>query len=307
MCSGANHFLSLRGAKATQLEAFFTATDRMAASQEAALEPSCPHLISLFYEPSLRTQVSFEMAMLRLGGRTLGGGSMTGTRANSSHEESLADAARVLSGYADVVVLRHPSPGALAVFAAHSSVPVVNAGNGNGLGAEHPSQALCDLYTIRRHFGHIDGLTFCLLGSLQKRAVRSLLLGLAAYPQVVVLVPTSCPIPLLPQDRAYAEEHGVTVQDCDSVDDAICCSDVIYHGGLSADWQPQLGEEFFLTAARLRKARAAAIVMHPLPRPGSISVDVDGTPHARYFECARHGVAVRMALLKGVLAGGVLQ
>ncbi|MDQ0569991.1 aspartate carbamoyltransferase catalytic subunit [Variovorax paradoxus] len=259
-------------------------------------------LASFFFEPSLRTQASFEAAMLRLGGKVLGNGSSSGHRANSSHEESMADAARVMSSFADVIVFRHSSPNALPVFVENSAVPVINAGNGNGAGAEHPSQALCDLYTIQKHFGRLNGLSVSLLGNLQKRAIRSLVAGLGKYKEISLNIPRNLAFPLLDEDEKRARRDGLAINCFDTIEEVIANGDVIYHGGLAADWQPQLGEDHFLTATKLRAARSHSIVMHPLPRPGSIAIDVDQTRHAKYFECAANGVPVRMAVLESILS-----
>lgn len=294
------HFLTVRNLDRHQIDNILNS----AHSYSKGAAPQCPTgkklLASAFFEPSLRTQTSFEAAMIRIGGHILGARSTSGSRANASHEESLSDSARVMSGYADVIVFRHGSAAALKVYADHSEVPVINAGNGNGSEAEHPTQALCDLYTIKQHFGQIDGLTVGIVGSLQKRAVRSLLHALSNY-KVRILIPNTAPIRILLEDEVYLSERDVDLIVLDSVEDLIKASDVIYHGGLAADWQQQLGEEFFLTADRLKGARAGAIVMHPMPRPGSISTDVDKTIHAKYFDCAKNGVAVRMAVLGRVL------
>lgn len=262
-------------------------------------------LASFFFEPSLRTQASFEAAMLRLGGKVLGCGSANGSRANSLHEESMADAARVMSSFADVIVFRHSSPHALRVFVENSDVPVINAGNGNGAGAEHPSQALCDLYTIHKHFGKVHGLSISLLGNLQKRAVRSLVAGLSKFRDISLNVPSDLAFPLLAEDLDVVQKNRLHLNVFDCIEDVIANGDVIYHGGLTADWQTQLGEDHFLTAAKLRGAREHSIVMHPLPRPGSIAVDVDRTRHAKYFQCAANGVPVRMAVLESMLSRSV--
>jgi aspartate carbamoyltransferase catalytic subunit len=259
-------------------------------------------LASFFFEPSLRTQASFEAAMLRLGGKVLGVGSANGSRANSSHEESMADAARVMSSFADLIVFRHSSPHALNVFVENSDVPVINAGNGNGVGAEHPSQALCDLYTIHKHFGRVHGLSVSLLGNLQKRAIRSLIAGLAKFEGMSLNVQDKLAFPLLEEDVNLMRQNGLKLNLFDRAEDVIASGDVIYHGGLTADWQTQLGEDHFLTAAKLRFAREHSIVMHPLPRPGSIAIDVDTTRHAKYFQCAANGVPVRMAVLESMLS-----
>lgn len=300
--SYAKHFLSIRDLRKERIVGLIADAENFSkhvGDYPAVLESKL--LASAFFEPSLRTQLSFEAAMVRLGGKVLGMGSPNGSRANSAHEESLADSAKVVSGYADVIVFRHSAPGALKLYTEYSSVPVINAGNGNGPDSEHPSQALCDLYTIKKHFGKIDGLTVALLGSLQKRAIRSLIHALSQFRDITIVYPRSTSVELLEVDQRCLEASSHHIQIAETVEDAIKTCDVIYHGGLSADWQPQLGEEYFLTAQRLRCARKDAIVLHPLPRPGSISTDVDSTAHAKYFDCAKHGVAIRMALLNTLL------
>jgi aspartate carbamoyltransferase catalytic subunit len=254
-------------------------------------------LATCFAEPSLRTKLSFEAAHIRLGGQILGSSATEGERAFSAILESLQDTARVMSSYADVIVVRNPAAAAVQLFAEHADVPVINAGSGQGPGSEHPTQALLDLYTIYRERETLDGLRLLVVGSPTKRASRSLLLALAMFDDVEVRIfaPTGSYLPA--EDERYLKEHGVRLLRTDDPAVEYGEVDVIYHSGQAADCQAQLPEAFTLTAAALRKSGTRALVLHPLPRPGSISYDVDALPNARYFQAARNGLAVRMVLL----------
>jgi aspartate carbamoyltransferase catalytic subunit len=254
-------------------------------------------LATHFAEPSLRTKLSFEAAHIRLGGQILGGSATEGERAFSAILESLQDTARVMSSYADVIIVRNPAPSAVQLFAENSDVPIINAGSGQGPGSEHPTQALLDLYTIHRERETLDGLRLLIVGSTTKRAARSLLLALAMFDDVEVRIfaPKSSWVPI--EDERYLKERGVRLVRVDDPAAEYAKVDVIYHSGQAADCQAQLPEAFTLTAAALRKSGTRALVLHPLPRPGSISYDVDALPNARYFQAAHNGLAVRMVLL----------
>jgi aspartate carbamoyltransferase len=254
-------------------------------------------LATHFAEPSLRTKLSFEAAHIRLGGQILGTSATEGERAFSAILESLQDTARVMSCYADVIVVRNPAPSAVQLFAEHADVPVINGGSGQGAGSEHPTQALLDLFTIHRERETLDGLRLLIIGSPTKRAARSLLLALAQFdrPDVRIFAPKGAWLPA--DDEQYLEQRGVQLRRVDNPAAEYGNVDVIYHSGQAADCQAQLPEAFMLTAAALRESGTRAMVLHPLPRPGSISYDVDALPNARYFQGAQNGLAVRMVLL----------
>jgi aspartate carbamoyltransferase catalytic subunit len=262
-------------------------------------------MATLFYEPSTRTRLSFESAMLRLGGSVIG--------TEAAHEfssaikgETLEDTVRMVEAYADVIVLRHDHAGAAARAAAVASVPIVNAGDGPG---EHPTQALLDLFTIHRELGRVDGLHVVLCGDLRHgRTARSLALLLTLYEGVRISLVAP---PVVQMDADILDLLAARRVPCwvtDSLIDAVPDADVVY--------QTRIQRERFADPAEFGRARGEtridarvmerlphrAIVMHPLPRVDEIDPEVDADPRAAYFRQARNGVAVRMALLEMLLA-----
>jgi aspartate carbamoyltransferase catalytic subunit len=290
--------MSIRQFDREAIENIFSEADVMAAHLREGSGPAILHdrlLTTYFAEPSLRTKLSFEAAHVRLGGKILGTSATEGERAFSAILESLQDTARVMSSYADVIIVRHPAPSAVQLFAEYSDVPVINAGSGQGDGSEHPTQALLDLYTINNERESLDGLRLLLIGSPAKRAARSLLLGLAAFDAVDVRIFAPRGAWLSAADEGYLTGRGVKLRRIEDPAEEYSAVDVIYHSGQAADCQAQLPEAFLLTAAALGGSRAH--VLHPLPRPGSISYDVDDLPNALYFKAAKNGLAVRMVVL----------
>lgn len=254
----------------------------------------------LFFSPSTRTQYGFQSSVLRAGG-----GVITvepeSSRAGSNWGESLADTARVLSGFADLAVIRHPEADGVYDFAAASTIPVINAGNGMGLRAEHPTQALIDLYTIEQAFGRIDGLKILIIGGTHLRAFRSQIRALAHYPQAEIFV--LCPDKFW-MDHADAEHYrraGIRFTRIAHLDDVKRSVDVIYHNGITERRGEPVDSYFALTAARLADIRPEAIILHSLPRVEDLAHDVDAMPQARYFEQAHNGVPVRIAVMEHLL------
>jgi aspartate carbamoyltransferase catalytic subunit len=282
------------------LEHVFADADTMAAYLHDGGGPDLLRgkiLAAHFGEPSMRTKLSFEAAMIRLGGHVLGSSATEGERAHSALQESLQDAVRVMSSYADVLVVRHLPPAALALCAQHAEIPIINAGSGQGAASEHPTQAVLDLYTIARELGQIDSLRVLIVGSPTKRAARSLILGFSLFEGIELFVCAPAESDLPEEDRRRLESCGVIYRRVEEITDVLADVDVVYHSGQAADCQEQLSERFFITAAMVQETRTKAIVLHPLPRPGSIAVDVDATPNAKYFQAARNGLPIRMALL----------
>ena len=261
-------------------------------------------MATLFYEPSTRTRLSFESAMLRLGGSVMG--------TEAAHEfssaikgETLEDTIRMVSAYADVIVLRHDQAGSAARAAAVASVPVVNAGDGPG---EHPTQALLDLYTIDSELGRIDGVHVALCGDLRfGRTARSLATLLTRYRDVRLTFVAPEVVQIGSDIRARLDAAGVPYTLSDRLDGVIAGVDVVY--------QTRVQKERFKDASEFDAARRGiridtallerlpehAIVMHPLPRVDEIDVAVDADPRAAYFRQAANGVAIRMALLDMVV------
>lgn len=258
-------------------------------------------LATLFFEPSTRTRLSFETAMHKLGGETIGFAEPEA--ASIKKGESLADTVRVVENYADVLVLRHPLEGAARFASEYASVPVVNAGSGS---EEHPTQALLDLYTIRKEKGKIDGLNIAFIGDLRYgRTVHSLAYGLSRYNAKLHLISPS----LLRMRREVLDDirGKIEVLDDAELEDAVPEMDVLYVTRIQKERFPDLAEyakvkgSYAVTLNTLKRAKEDLIILHPLPRVDEIAPEVDSTPHAKYFKQVWNGVVVRMALLALIL------
>ena len=304
---GTRHVISAQQFPPALLDELFASADEMGGRLVAAAPPLLPGLVmaTLFYEPSTRTRLSFESAMLRLGGQVV---STENARDFSSaiKGETLEDTVRIVGGYADCIVLRHPEEGAAARAAAVSTVPVINAGDGRG---EHPTQALLDLYTIRAELGRLEELRVVMAGDLANgRTVHSLIRLLSQYRglRVTLAGPAQLRLPE-PAVRAL-RQSGAEVREADSLLEAVVDADVVYQTRIQAERLSGPLEEGGQGAARFRVTKEVmaalpegAVVMHPLPRVGEIDPEVDSDPRAAYFRQARNGVPVRMALLARVL------
>ncbi|MFI5448422.1 MAG: aspartate carbamoyltransferase [Candidatus Bathyarchaeia archaeon] len=262
-------------------------------------------MATLFFEPSTRTRLSFESAMYRFGGNCIGFAEPK--IASVEKGENLADTIRVVENYADVLVIRHPLEGAARLAAEFSEIPVINAGTG---AEEHPTQAMLDLYTIRKELGRLNGLSIALVGDLRYgRTVHSLAYALSLYDIKLRLVSPS----LLRMKKEVLEEvsQRVKVQESEDLSEVIPDVDVIYvtriqkeRFGSLEDYEKVRGF-YRLTANDLSRAKKQMIVMHPLPRVDEIAYDVDATSHAKYFKQVWYGLLVRMSLIGLVL--GVLK
>lgn len=255
----------------------------------------------LFFEPSTRTRMSFEAAMARLGGTSI---DMGGVEVSSVVKgETLADTVRVVSGYADAIVLRHPKEGAARLATEFSSVPVINAGDGAG---QHPSQTLIDLYTIRQAMP-LDGTDVGLLGDLRYgRTAHSLAYALTNYDVTIhTLAPESLEMP--PNVIENLRERGVEVVEHTDIAEFTRSLDVMYVTRIQRERFPDMASyyavasSYRVTPELLASARERMIVLHPLPRVDEIDPRVDALPHARYFQQARNGIPIRMALLQEVM------
>jgi aspartate carbamoyltransferase catalytic subunit len=270
---------------------------RVAGSQEGTVLALC------FFEPSTRTKMSFETAMKRLGGETVDMGSVESS--SISKGESLADTMRVIEGYADAIVLRHPSEGSAKMASEFVDVPIINAGDGAG---QHPSQTLLDLYTMRENVG-LDDVTVGIMGDLKYgRTVHSLASALTNFDVRQHFVsPESLRLPA--NVRYDLHEAGGDVREHTDVEEVLPELDVLYVTRIQRERFPDENEyravagEYRIDAEMLEAANDDLVVMHPLPRVDEIAPDVDETPHARYFRQAHNGVPVRMALLDLMLGG----
>ncbi|HEX5481611.1 MAG TPA: aspartate carbamoyltransferase [Terriglobia bacterium] len=262
-------------------------------------------MAALFYEPSTRTRFSFETAMHRLGGRVI-------TTENAaefssvSKGETLEDTIRILNGYADLIVIRHFEVGAAGRAAAVSRVPIINAGDGAG---QHPTQALLDLYTIQKEIGSIDGLRIAMVGDLaQGRTVRSLAYLLGKFQDVKIYFVAPPLLRMKDDILDYLQERNVACEEESDFEKVLPQVNVVYQtrvqkerfGDRIADYEKCRGL-YVINRETLRLLRQDAIIMHPLPRIGEITMEVDADPRAAYFRQAQNGLYVRMALLKMVL------
>ncbi len=261
-------------------------------------------LATLFYEPSTRTRLSFESAMLSLGGNVLGFSSAASSSAAKG--ESVADTLRMISCYADICAIRHPKEGAALVGAQAASIPVINAGDG---GHQHPTQTLTDLLTIRSLKGRLDHMTVGLCGDLKfGRTVHSLINALVRYPGIrfVLISPAELRIPDYIRESVL-EKNGVPYQEVTNLDEAMPLLDILYMTRVqkerffNEDEYLRMKDCYILDAAKMALAREDMLVLHPLPRVNEIAVEVDKDPRAAYFRQVQYGVYVRMALILTLL------
>lgn len=261
-------------------------------------------LATCFYEPSTRTRLSFEAAMLNLGGSVLGFASADSSSASKG--ESVSDTIRVISCYADICAMRHPKEGAPLVASQKSRIPVINAGDG---GHQHPTQTLADLLTIRSLKGCLDNMTIGLCGDLKfGRTVHSLISALIRYPGIkfVLISPEELRIPSYIREDVL-RANNVPFTEVERLEDAIPQLDVLYMTRVQKERffneedYVRLKDFYILTKAKMELAPEDMIVLHPLPRVNEISVEVDDDPRAVYFKQAQYAVYVRMALILTLL------
>ena len=261
-------------------------------------------LATLFYEPSTRTRLSFEAAMLNLGGSVLGFSSANSSSASKG--ESVADTIRVISCYADICAMRHPKEGAPMVAASKSSIPVINAGDG---GHQHPTQTLTDLMTIRQLRGSLDNFTIGLCGDLKfGRTVHSLINSLVRYKNVkfVLISPKELRIPDYIRDDVLKANQAEFIE-MENLEDAMPELNILYMTRVqrerffSEDEYLRMKDFYILDKSKMALAKEDMYVLHPLPRVNEISVDIDDDPRAAYFKQVQFGVYVRMALIMTLL------
>ncbi|MFI3208714.1 MAG: aspartate carbamoyltransferase [Eubacteriales bacterium] len=261
-------------------------------------------LATLFYEPSTRTRLSHEAAMLNLGGNVLGFSSADSSSASKG--ESVADTIRTVSCYADIVAMRHPKEGAPMVASAYSSIPIINAGDG---GHEHPTQTLTDLLTIRSEKGRLDNLTIGLCGDLKfGRTVHSLIHALTRHTniQFVLISPEELRLPsYMRQD--VLEKHGMQYKEVERLEEALPDLDLLYMTRVQKERffneedYIRMKDFYILDKGKMDLAREDMLVLHPLPRVNEINAEIDKDPRAVYFKQVQYGVYVRMALILTLL------
>lgn len=261
-------------------------------------------LATLFYEPSTRTKFSFETAMLRLGGSIIG--FSDASTSSVSKGESIADTIRVMSAYADIAVMRHPKEGAPKLASLYASIPIINGGDG---GHQHPTQTLTDLLTIKTYKGSIENQVVAFCGDLKfGRTVHSLIRTLARYSikKFILISPEELKLPE-PLKRTLVDTYQVELMEVKTIEEVVDEIDILYMTRIQkerffneADYA-RLKDSYILDKAKIQRAKQDMIIMHPLPRVNEIAYDVDTDPRAVYFEQAKLGVYIRMALMMNLL------
>lgn len=261
-------------------------------------------LATLFFEPSTRTRLSFESAMLSLGGQVLGFSSANSSSASKG--ESVADTIRVVSAYCDIIAMRHPKEGAPLVATQHSLVPVINAGDG---GHNHPTQTLTDLITIHKEKGHFDNLTIGFCGDLKfGRTVHSLVAAMSRYTGIrfVFISPEELKLPRYVKEQ-YIKSKNIPYTQSTSLEEVMPELDILYMTRVQKERffneedYLRLKDSYILTPEKLENAKEDLRILHPLPRVNEISVAVDEDPRACYFKQAQNGRYIRMALIMKLL------
>ena len=262
-------------------------------------------LATLFFEPSTRTRLSFEAAMYELGGNVIGFSEASSS--SVAKGESVSDTARIISGYADIIAMRHPKEGAPYVASLKATIPLINAGDG---GHNHPTQTLTDLFTIKREHGRLSNLTIGMCGDLKYgRTVHSLISALSRYEgiKIVLISPEELALPDYVK-REIMEKKGMQYIETTSLEKYMHELDILYMTRIQQErfldkaQYEKLKDSYVLTMDKLKNAKKTLSVLHPLPRVNEIAVDVDDDQRARYFQQAKNGKYIRMALILKLLA-----
>ncbi len=305
--------LSLKGFERAEFDHVFEVADELepiARERRNSDLLSGKTLVTAFYQPSTRTRLAHESAMIRLGGQVTGFADAKMTRAGDFYQESIKDTVHMLEYYGDVIVMRHFAQGAPHEAAKWSSVPVINAGDGWG---EHPTQVLTDLYTVQRELGTVDGLTFACIGDMRMRTMHSIAYALTQFDaEMIAIAPPE--MSLTDEFKAEVAEQNLFIREADHIGDVIGEADVIYmEPVVQADYTkgrderggdelPTTPDNYKVTRELLAEsAKPGSIILHSLPRMDELPPDVDATRHARYWQEAYYGVVMRMALLSLVL------
>ncbi len=300
-----NHLIDILDLSVEEIsELINIANDIMANPQKYQEKCRYKKLATLFFEPSTRTRLSFEAAMMELGGSVLGFSEAASS--SSAKGESVSDTVAVVSGYADIIAMRHPKEGAPLVAAMKSEVPIINAGDG---GHNHPTQTLTDLLTIQREKGDLNNLTIGVCGDLKfGRTVHSLIAAMSRYKNIkfVLISPSELKLPSYVKNDHIKEKNIPYVQ-TESLDDVIADLDVLYMTRVQKERffneedYLRLKDSYILTPDKLTNAKKDLSILHPLPRVNEISTLVDSDPRACYFRQAKNGKYIRMALILKLL------
>lgn len=296
------HLIHSRDISRSDIEELFRSADELRLSREESLKGRI--LACLFFEPSTRTRFSFESAMHRLGGSVIGAENAR-EFSSASKGETIEDMMRVVSLYADGIVIRHHEEGTAARAAHASQVPVINAGDGIG---QHPTQALLDLYTIWRERGSIDSLQITIVGDLKNgRTVKSLLWALSQFSNISVTLVSPSGLYLPEQVRTELRKTSLVIEETEALDPHFQTADVVYQTRIQKERFADQNEYerykscYCIDKAGAMKMKATSLLLHPLPRVDEISADVDDLAHAAYFRQAENGLFMRMAILKHLL------
>ena len=300
------HLLNILDFSIEEVEELIAVADDIITNPEKYNE-ACKHkiLATLFFEPSTRTRLSFESAMLSLGGKVLGFSSASSSSASKG--ESVADTIAVVSGYSDILVMRHPKEGAPFVAEKHANVPIINAGDG---GHNHPTQTLTDLLTIKHEKGRLNNLTIGLCGDLKYgRTVHSLIEAMSRYTGIkfCLISPKELALPSFVK-RNCLDKNAIEYEEFTDLDEALPQLDILYmtriqqERFIDLDEYMRLKDCYVLTAEKMKLAKADMCVLHPLPRVNEISVDVDDDSRACYFKQTKYGRYMRMALILKLLS-----
>lgn len=261
-------------------------------------------LATLFYEPSTRTRLSFEAAILRLGGQVISQESAS-VSSSTAKGETIEDTIRIVNEYADAIVIRHPEMGAAERAAQASRIPVINAGDGPG---EHPTQSLLDLYTIEKEIGKIDGISIAFVGDLKYgRTVRSLARFLTNYKNVNMTFVSPPSLKLGDDVKRFLQEKVVQFHETEELENVLNVVDVLYMTRIQQERfedgveYEKVKDSYILTLAHVKQMKESACILHPLPRVNEIAPEVDSDPRAAYFRQARNGLFMRMTLLEMLL------
>lgn len=304
------HLLSPLDFTTKELDALFTLADDIEKKPEKYAHICAgKKLATCFYEPSTRTRLSFETAMLNLGGSVLGFSDASSSSASKG--ESVSDTIRVISCFADICAMRHPKEGAAFVAASHASIPVINAGDG---GHQHPTQTLTDLMTIHALKGRLSDFTIGLCGDLKfGRTVHSLINALARYEKITFkfISPEELRVPdyiiEMLKEKGIPYEEVISLENCISDLDLLYMTRVQRERFFNEEDYVRLKDFYILDKAKMELAKSDCLVLHPLPRVNEISVEVDSDERAVYFKQVQYGVYVRMALILTLLEMGVRQ
>lgn len=299
------HLISPQDLSVAELEAVLTLAEEIAAHPDR-FSDCCrgKKIATLFYEPSTRTRLSFEAAMLNLGGSVLGFSSADSSSAAKG--ESVADTIRVVSSYADICAMRHPKEGAPYVASLHSSIPIINAGDG---GHNHPTQTLTDLLTIKSLKGRLDHLTIGCCGDLKfGRTVHSLINAMSRYEGIrfIFISPEELRIPAYLREETL-DASQIEYKEVRTLEEVMPSLDILYMTRVQKERffneedYIRLKDSFILNNEKMKYAKADMLVLHPLPRVNEIAAEVDEDPRAVYFKQAKFGVYVRMALIMTLL------